>query len=97
MRDTRETIEYRVECDGCNKTTPFFSDRDYPTKDSPNMDAEDMAYLWAKTHGWIRTSYYGGGHGNLMDYCPECLASTKVISGTLEWSKNTLEDSMENK
>lgn len=80
MRDVRETIEYRVECDGwisedqrCPNATPFFSDREFPHPADPEVDAEDMANKWAKEHGWKWTRVYGHT-GDILDYCPECWA-----------------------
>ena len=78
MRDMRETIEYRVECDGwvneqerCHKATPFFSDREFPHPDDPGVDAEAMANKWAQEHGWTWTRMYGDT-GDVLDFCPEC-------------------------
>lgn len=80
MRDQRETIEYRLECDGwvgederCSATTPFFSDREYPHPADPEVGPEDMAEQWAKAHGWCYSRIYITA-GDILDYCPECAA-----------------------
>ena len=72
MRGIRETIEYRVECDGinrknerCTNATPYFSDREFPHPLDPDVDAEAQANKWAVEHGWRWKRMYrnmdGGG------------------------------------
>ena len=78
MRGIRETIEYRVECDGinrnnerCTNATPYFSDREFPHPLDPDVDAEAQANKWAVEHGWRWKRMYRNT-GDVLDFCPDC-------------------------
>lgn len=91
MRDVRETIEYRLECDGwvkegerCGVATPFYSDREFPHPADPEVDANDMANQWAKAHGWGYSRIYITA-GDILDFCPECCARRKKEDKDVRW------------